>query len=121
MIWHPSQQALRGIYDGAQHDEVEVKPSTEFWNPTQGRRNGPDNERPNFSSNLTDKQHEGAARDIWDLVRMREVKCEMLARSTKTCAKPLYKVEPAARHSDMGGLSHDPCTESGSAYCKEGV
>ena len=79
MLWHPSQQAWRRINDEAQHDEVEVDQSMAFWNPTQARRNGPDNEKPNLSSNLTDRQREGPARDVRDFVR-REVKREMLAR-----------------------------------------
>jgi len=99
--WHHSQQVLRRINDKAQYHKVKVDQPMAFWNPTQGRRNGPDNEKPNFSPNLSDGQHEGLARDVWGFVR-RKLKREMLAprKRAPRLLVSFYELEPA-QHGDL--------------------
>ena len=100
--WHDSQQVLRRINDKAQHDEVKVDPPMAFWDPTQGRRNGLDDERPDSSHDLTDRQHESAARDVRGFVRRRKLERQMLAPRKRApgLLVRFYQLEPA-QHGDV--------------------
>jgi len=96
--WHHSQQVLRHIKDKAHHDEIKVDPPTTPWNPTQARRNGLDNERPDSSSpDLTDRQHESPSRDVRGFVRRTKLKREMPAPRKRApgLLVRFYKLEPA--------------------------
>ena len=97
MSRHHGQQVLRPIDDKATYDEVKVDPPMPFWNPTQGRRDGLHNKRPNSSSDLADRQHEGPARHIRGFVRRGKVKGQMLApgKCTPRLLVRLHQLKPA--------------------------
>ena len=111
---------MHHINDKAQHDKVKVDPSMAFWNLTQGQWNGPDNEKPNFSPDLSNGQHEGPAREIRGFMRRRKIKHEMLTpwKRAPHFLISFYELEPA-QHSDRHIIGVRAA--SASACCEEGV
>jgi hypothetical protein len=80
-----------------------------FWNPTQGRRNELDNERPNFSSELIDRRYEALPEKYGTFEQRRELNVRYSLHETRKRAPGLqvrfYELEPA-QHGDVTADHH---------------